>query len=104
ARNSADALVHSTEKSLKELGDKVPAGDKAAIESAIASLKVAAQADDTNEIKAKSTALAQAALKLGESVYGQPGAGEPGPQKGGSGDNVVDADFEEVKDDKKKSA
>jgi molecular chaperone DnaK len=106
ARNSADALIHSTEKSLKELGDKVGAGDKSAIESAIASLKTAAQTDDTNEIRAKISALAQAALKLGESVYGgaQPaGAGEAGAQKGG-GDNVVDADFEEVKDDKKKSA
>src|SRR5215510_1105359 len=77
ARNSADALIHSTEKSLKELGDKVAAGDKSAIESAIASLKAAAQADDVNEIKAKSSALAQAALKLGEAVYGgQPGAGD----------------------------
>ncbi|MFZ1101328.1 MAG: molecular chaperone DnaK [Hyphomicrobiaceae bacterium] len=107
ARNQADALIHTTEKSLKELGDKVPAGDKGAIESAIASLKSAAQGDDVNDIKAKLSALAQAALKLGESVYGaaQAGAGEAGPQgQGGSGDNVVDADFEEVKDDKKKSA
>jgi molecular chaperone DnaK len=104
-RNNADALIHSTEKSLKELGDKVSAGDKSAIESAIASLKTSAQTDDTNDIRAKISALAQAALKLGESVYGaaQPGAGEAGGQKGG-GDNVVDADFEEVKDDKKKSA
>jgi molecular chaperone DnaK len=107
ARNQADALIHSTEKSLKELGDKVSAGDKGAIESAIASLKSATQGDDVNDIKAKSGALAQAALKLGESVYGgaQAGAGDGGAQaKSGSGDNVVDADFEEVKDDKKKSA
>jgi molecular chaperone DnaK len=108
ARNQADGLIHSTEKSLKELGDKVSAGDKGAIESAIASLKSAAQGDDVNDIKAKLNALAQAALKLGESIYGgaQAGAGEAGPQQGqgGSGDNVVDADFEEVKDDKKKSA
>jgi molecular chaperone DnaK len=104
ARNSADALIHSTEKSLKELGDKVSAPDKSAIESAIASLKSAAQSDDTGEIKAKATALAQAALKLGESVYGgaQAGGGDGGAKAGG--DNVVDADFEEVKDDKKKSA
>jgi molecular chaperone DnaK len=106
ARNSADALIHSTEKSVKELGDKVAAADKAAIDSAIASLKTATQSDDVNEIKSKSSALAQAALKLGEAVYGgQPGAGgEAGAQKGASGDNVVDADFEEVKGDKKKSA
>ena len=104
-RNQADALIHSTEKSIKELGDKVAAADKSAIDSAIASLKSATNSDDVNDIKAKTGALAQAALKLGEAVYGgQPGAGgEAGAQKTGD-DNVVDADFEEVKDDKKKSA
>jgi molecular chaperone DnaK len=108
ARNNADQLIHSTEKTLKELGDKVAAGDKSTIESAIASLKASTQGDDVNDIKAKLGALAQASLKLGESVYGaaqQGGGGDTGAQaKGGSGDNVVDADFEEVKDDKKKSA
>jgi molecular chaperone DnaK len=105
-RNQADALIHSTEKSVKELGDKVAAADKTAIESAIASLKSATNTDDANDIKAKTGALAQAALKLGEAVYGsQPGAGEAsGAQQAGGDDNVVDADFEEVKDDKKKSA
>jgi molecular chaperone DnaK len=115
-RNSADALIHSTEKSLKELGDKVAAGDKTAIETAVAELKTAINSDNADDIKSKATALAQAALKLGEAVYGsqQPGAGaEPGAEgaapgggqrTGGSGDNVVDADFEEVKDDKKKKA
>jgi molecular chaperone DnaK len=106
ARNQADALIHSTEKSIKELGDKVAAADKTAIESAVANLKSATNSEDVNDIKAKTSALAQAALKLGEAVYGgQPGAGggEAGAQKTGD-DNVVDADFEEVKDDKKKSA
>jgi molecular chaperone DnaK len=105
-RNQADALIHSTEKSVKELGDKVAAADKTTIESAIASLKSATNTEDVNDIKAKTGALAQAALKLGEAVYGsQPGAGEAGgAQKAGGDDNVVDADFEEVKDDKKKSA
>ena len=111
-RNNADALIHSTEKSLKELGEKVAAGDKTAIETAIASLRDAIKSDNADDIKAKATALAQTALKLGESVYGsqQPGAGaEPGADGSGernsaSGDNVVDADFEEVKDDKKKKA
>ena len=114
-RNNADALIHSTEKSLKELGEKVAAADKTAIETAIAELKTAIKSDNADDIKAKATALAQAALKLGESVYGgqQPGAGgEPGgdgagdggPRTSASGDNVVDADFEEVKDDKKKKA
>ncbi len=116
-RNNADALIHSTEKSLKELGEKVGEADKTAIEAAIASLKTAINSDSTDDIKAKATALAQAALKLGESVYGgQAGApggdAEPGAEgntgsgqrKTASGDNVVDADFEEVKDDKKKKA
>jgi molecular chaperone DnaK len=113
ARNGADAMIHSTEKSLKELGDKVAAGDKTRIETAITELKDAVKSDNVDTIKAKSTALAQASMKLGEALYGQqPGAGPeagagPGAgaeKKDGSGDNVVDADFEEVKDDKKKSA
>jgi len=115
ARNGADSLIHSTEKSMKELGEKVAAADKAAIEAAIAELKTAIGADDVDEIKVKSTALAQVAMKLGEALYGgaQPGPG-PGSdaaggagteqKRSGAGDNVVDADFEEVKDDKKKSA
>jgi molecular chaperone DnaK len=111
-RNNADALIHSTEKSLKELGEKVAAGDKTAIETAVSELKTAIKSDNTEEIKSKAQALAQAALKLGESVYGgqqggagtEPGAGDGGAKSGASGDNVVDADFEEVKDDKKKKA
>jgi molecular chaperone DnaK len=106
ARNSADALIHSTEKSLKETGDKLPAADKTAIETAVSNLKTAAKSDDVNEIRSKLTALAQASLKLGEAVYGgaQGGGDAGGQKKSGGGDNVVDADFEEVKDDKKKSA
>jgi len=112
-KNGADALIHSTEKSMKDLGEKVPAGDKSKIEAAIAELKETLKADDVDAIKAKTNALAQTAMKLGEAIYGgqpPPGGGE-GPdaggaakKAGGSGDNVVDADFEEVKDDKKKSA
>jgi molecular chaperone DnaK len=114
ARNGADAMIHSTEKSIKDLGEKVQAGDKTKIEAAVSELKEAIKSNDVEAIKAKTTALAQVALKLGEALYGsQPGAGggdnggaEGGQQKPGaaSGDNVVDADFEEVKDDKKKSA
>jgi molecular chaperone DnaK len=111
-RNGADALIHSTEKSIKELGEKVAAADKTAIETSIAALKDAMKADNVDDIKAKSAALAQVAMKLGEALYGsQPGAaGESDPTDSGdgskstSGNNVVDADFEEVKDDKKKSA
>jgi molecular chaperone DnaK len=103
-------MIHSTEKSIKDLGDKVAAADKTRIEAAIAELKEAVKADDVDNIKAKTTALAQAAMKLGEALYGgaQAAAGDasPGEDKktNGAGDNVVDADFEEVKDDKKKSA
>jgi molecular chaperone DnaK len=115
AKNGADALIHSTEKSLKELGEKVPAGDKSRIEAAAAELKEAVKGDNAETIKAKSTALAQASMKLGEALYGaqQAGGGDAGPgadaggaqkKNGASGENVVDADFEEVKDDKKKSA
>jgi len=108
ARNHAEAFVHTTEKSLKDLGDKVAAADKSAIEAAIAALKEAAKSEDVEDIKAKTTALAQASMKIGEAMYsGQAGGGDA---DGGAetaekkGDNVVDADFEEVKDDKKKSS
>src|SRR5262249_34416457 len=110
ARNGADALIHSTEKSLKDLGEKVKAEDKSTIEQAVTALKEAMGADDVEAIKAKSNALAQASMKLGEALYGQqPGQGGGDAQPGAEqpkcgGDNVVDADFEEVKDDKKKSA
>jgi molecular chaperone DnaK len=104
ARNSADALIHSTEKSLKETGDKLPAADRTGIETAISNLKAAVKSDDVSEIRSKLTALAQTSLKLGEAVYGGQGGDAGGQKKSGGGDNVVDADFEEVKDDKKKSA
>ena len=110
SRNHAEALIHSTEKSVKDLGDKVSADDKAKIEVAIKALKETSSADDVEAIKAKTNELTQAAMKLGEALYGGQQAGAagaaPGGQPGGakSGENVVDADFEEVKDDKKKSA
>jgi molecular chaperone DnaK len=112
-KNGADAMIHATEKSLKDLGEKVAAADKSKIEAAIGELKEAVKADDVEAIKSKTNALAQASMKLGEAIYGAQqaaegaaggaGAGEA-EKKGGGGDNVVDADFEEVKDDKKKSA
>jgi molecular chaperone DnaK len=113
-KNGADAMIHATEKSLKDLGEKVAAADKSKIEAAIGELRDALKADDVEAIRAKTNALAQASMKLGEAIYGaqqaaegaagEAGAGEA-PKKGGAaGDNVVDADFEEVKDDKKKSA
>ncbi len=104
AKNQAEGLVHSTEKSLAEYGDKVSAADKGAIEAAIADLKSSLESNDAEAIKAKTSKLAEVAMKLGEAMYAasqQPGA-EPKP--GTEGEDVVDADFEEVKDDDKKSA
>jgi molecular chaperone DnaK len=115
ARNAGEATIHATEKSLKEVGDKVSAADKSRVESAINELKEALKSDNVETIKAKTSALTQASMKLGEALYGAqaaggagggPGAGPAGGEqkKNGAGENVVDADFEEVKDDKKKSA
>jgi molecular chaperone DnaK len=100
ARNQADAMIHSTEKSLKEFGDKVSAEDKTAIETALADLKTAKDGEDAEDIKAKSQTLIQASMKLGEAMYGQPGA-DGGAAEQPADDGVVDAEFEEVDDDKK---
>jgi len=113
ARNQADHFVGQVEKDLKEHGDKVAAAEKSAIEAAVTAVKEAMKSDDAEQIKSATNALMQASMKLGEAIYGgnKGGDGEPGTEdpaaqaKGGkSGENVVDADFEEVKDDKKKSA
>ena len=114
ARNSADALIYSTEKSIKELGDKVDSATKSKVEAASAVLKKAMEGEDTEEIKRLSEELTQISHKLAEAMYQQAsaadqqasgaGAGAEG-QAGGGGaapdEDVVDADFEEVKDDKK---
>jgi molecular chaperone DnaK len=109
-RNQAEALVHSTDKMLKDFGDKVRAEDKEAVEAAVAELKTAAEGEDVETIKQKVDAVAQASMKLGEAMYqaSQGGTGEAGPSAeagGGPDEKVVDVDFEEVKDDdSKKSA
>ena len=69
AKNQGEALIHSTEKSLEEYGDKVSAADKSAIETAIADLKAALDGEDAEAIKAKTNALGQASMKLGEAMY-----------------------------------
>jgi molecular chaperone DnaK len=108
-RNQGEALVHSTEKMLKDFGDKVPQADKGVVESAVAELKTALQGEDKDQIKQKTDALAQASMKLGEALY-QSSQGAAAGNEGGGGaeggqDDVVDVDFEEVKDDdSKKSA
>ncbi len=112
ARNQADHFAAQIEKDLKEHGDKIGSADKTSIETALASLKEAAKGDDAEKIKAANNALMQASMKLGEAIYGankaeadNTDAGSPSETKSGKGgENVVDADFEEVKDDKKKSA
>ncbi|WP_445680359.1 molecular chaperone DnaK [Radicibacter daui] len=106
ARNQADGLVHQTEKSLGEVGEKVPAADKSAIEAAIADLKKAMESDDVEDIKAKTQSLAQVSMKLGEALYktdDAAGAAGAGASDGASAaeEGVVDADFEEVDDDRK---
>jgi molecular chaperone DnaK len=115
AKNQADGLIHTAERSLTEAGDKVPAGDREAVQQAIQALKDTLASEDAGQIKAKTEALGQVAMKLGEAMYkaqqGAEGAGG-GPQGGsgpgaggaGGGDNVVDADFEEVDDQKKRGS
>lgn len=105
AKNQAESLIHSTEKSLKEYGDKVSEADRNAITDAIATLKTAVEASepDAEDIKAKTQALMEVSMKLGQAIYEaqQAEAGAEG-QADGSDDNVVDADYEEVKDDERK--
>ena len=108
ARNQAEALVHSTRKSLHDLGDKVSAADKSAIETAMRDLEAAVKGDDKAEITAKTEALSQASHKLTEQMYAQSQAnaspGGDAQQPGGThagGDNVVDAEFEEVNENRR---
>jgi molecular chaperone DnaK len=112
SRNQADALVHSTRKSLTEYGDKLEGGEKEAIEAAITEVEGAIKAGDKAEIDAKVAALSTASQKLGEKMYADMQAqqaaagGDAGAQGGDAGgsskpqDDVVDADFKEVKDAK----
>jgi len=101
ARNQGEALIHSTEKAMAEHGDKVGAPEKAAIETAIAELKTALEGEEADEIKAKTQTLAQASMKLGEAMYAQQPGGDDN-EHDQSDDGVVDAEFEEVDDDKSK--
>jgi molecular chaperone DnaK len=102
AKNHADALVHSTEKALTEHGSKVEEPERRAIEDAVSDLKEALKGDDAEAIKAKTNTLAQASMKLGEAMYKQ--QAESDAARDAAKDDVVDAEFTEVDDDKKKSA
>jgi molecular chaperone DnaK len=117
-RNKADGLIHSVEKTVKDLGDKVDAGERAKVESAISDLRTALKADDKNVIEKKTEALAQASASIAQKAYastqGGP-EGASGPADGGASagsasggaagrDDVVDAEFEEVKDKDRKAS
>src|SRR5246127_2505557 len=102
AKNHADALVHSTEKALAEHGSKIAETERRAIEDAVSDLKEALKGDDAEAIKTKTNTLAQASMKLGEAMYKQQAEGEAAAKA--AKDDVVDAEFTEVDDDKKKSA
>jgi len=124
AKNQADALIHTTERTLQEAGDKISESERAPVQSAIQALKDVIGSDDVEQIKSKTEALAQVAMKLGEAMYkaqqaaggeagpggpqggAGPGAGGPGGAPGGGpgSDKVVDADFEEVDDQKKRGS
>ena len=115
AKNNASALIHSTEKNLEEHGDKIPETDRTEIESAVQALKDVLESEDADEIKSKSEALMQVAMKLGEAMYkdsqGDPVPGmddvpddsntEKSSKNGSEDETVVDADFEEVEPEKK---
>ncbi|MCH7931515.1 MAG: molecular chaperone DnaK [Proteobacteria bacterium] len=114
ARNQAESLIHASEKSLKEFGDKVGEDERKAIEDDIAALGQTLEAEDTEAIREKTNALAQSSMKLGEAMYkaeaeaspegaADAGAGDAGAGGEAADDTVVDADFEEVDDDDKKS-
>ncbi len=114
-RNQADGLIHSTQKTLTDAGDKVPDAEKDAIEADIAGLKEVMDGEDAEAIQSKLEALVQSSMRLGEAMYAAPeegaeppegdgGGDEPKAAEGGGDEDVVDADFEEVDDDTKKSA
>jgi molecular chaperone DnaK len=108
-------LIHATNKSIADLGEKIAPADKEAAEAAIADVKLAIEEGDPEVIKEKTTALAQASMKIGEALYKQAGANkdgardsdddqdDDGPVERDELDDIMDAEFEEVKDDDKKS-
>ncbi|MGB5397665.1 MAG: Hsp70 family protein, partial [Gammaproteobacteria bacterium] len=107
-RNTADGMIHSVEKSLKELGDKVEADERSKVDEAIANLKEAIKTEDKADIEAKTQALTEAAGKIAEKAYAQQAeaanadeaSASSGKASAESGEEVVDAEFEEVKEDK----
>ncbi len=113
ARNQLDALIHSTDKTLKENGEKIPAAEKSEVESALAAARSALESQDADTLRQAGDRLSQAAMKMGEALYkaqaaeqqagAQPGGDAAGGEAGGKSEKVVDAEFEEVDPNKKKS-
>lgn len=113
-RNKADAMIHAVERSLKDLGEKVESSERAAVESAVAELRTALKGDDQTVIEKKTEALAQVSAGIAQKAYAtqsgaasaEPGAAgaEPGAAAAGGKENVVDAEFEEVKDKGRKAS
>jgi molecular chaperone DnaK len=111
SRNQGESLIHQTEKSVQEHGDKVQEADKQAIQTAIDALRQALAGEDAEVIKSRTTDLMQASMKLGQAIYeasqaqaGAEGEGQPGAGSEAKKDDVIDADFQEVDEDKKKRA
>ncbi|TLP47113.1 MULTISPECIES: molecular chaperone DnaK [Cohaesibacter] len=110
AKNHGEALVHSAEKSVADFGDKVSDADKSAIEAAIGELKTALEGDDLEAIKAKTEELTNASMKLGEAMYAaqqsdeEAQAAADAARDAAKDDDIVDADFEEVRDDDEKKS
>jgi molecular chaperone DnaK len=108
AKNQGEALIHSTEKAVAEYGDKVGEAEKSAIEAAVADLRTALGEDNLEAIQAKSQALMQASMKLGEAMYkasqesGDAGGGDGASGSQASNEDVVDADFEEIPEEERK--
>jgi molecular chaperone DnaK len=104
ARNQADGLIHASEKTLKDLGDKATSEERLNIENAVSDLKTALEKDDIETLQAKTAALAEASGTLAQKLYAEQAEQEAGDASAESaGDDVVDAEFEEVDDDKSKS-
>ena len=110
-RNQADTLIHSTEKNLKEHGSKVSDAERKAIEDGSNELKESLKGENIEDIKKKTETLVQASMKLGEAIYKSQQSTKPDSgkddgkdEKGKKDDNVVDADFEEVKDENKEKS
>ncbi len=119
AKNNADALIHTTERTLRENAEKIPQSERESVEQAVQALKDALGSEDAEQIKSKTEALAQVSMKIGEALYkaeqaaqagggaggaGSGGGGGPHGAAGGGNDKVVDADFEEVDDQKKRGS